>query len=509
MRCWLGLLLLLARVAEAALSTDPFVYDPDFNGGYVVEDRFASVTNNTNILGMRAAVSAAKDPSSDVIASGLVPPEYAGSPPANFGSTRYSAKGQRIPWGAPTSYAFFDNRYLDYPNASVIYISAVADVKVFEGYLFALVDIGEIGSNRDVQILSFTDGGPSTNGGMFINNTPAFQTGLDETGAALLPYCYQYYPVGLQCRLIAIAEYTTGAGRHVITMKRFFLNLNDGSLTVDNSFGISNNGAMDQAAPNALCDAGTACSWHVHTAKALRADTDSPTIYLAGTADASATESDALVVAVNGHDGSLSTNFGGGTGYAVNYQQYSSFGVGIAASSSGDETADVVYLAAGTSDGCGQKGIVTKLRAHVLGAGGAKTLPDYSWGNGGTRDVGGNPGSCAHVYTNVTDMILDGDNLDPDRLVLVGFENITTYPDPLFSVIRASDGALTLFSRGGFPALHPDNTPWGGAAFQSVVARGYGRYIVTGYLYDAAASYATLFGTASFRSDRIFGDGFD
>jgi len=37
------------------------------------------------------------------------------------------------------------------------------------------------------------------------------------------------------------------------------------------------------AAPDALCDAGSNCSWRVRAAKALRADTNAPTLYLAAT----------------------------------------------------------------------------------------------------------------------------------------------------------------------------------------------------------------------------------
>ena len=52
-------------------------------------------------------------------------------------------------------------------------------------------------------------------------------------------------------------------------------------------------------------------------------------------------------------------------------------------------------------------------------------------------------------------------------------------------------------------------TPWGHAVFADVAAAGNGRYVTAGYLYDAAAGDAVLFGTSRFSSDRIFGDGFD
>ena len=496
-----ALLFFFTKVAAAALSTDPFVYDPLFNGGVIVEDRFAAITASTAMLGLRVAVGA----SGDVIASGLVPAQFQ-SAGGNFGATRYNVLGQRVPWGNPTpAYSYFDSRYLDYPNGTSTYVSWVEDVKVFNGYVFALVDIGPAGGNRDVHILTFTDGGPVTNGGMFVADTGAFTTGLDEVGAALIPYCYEPF-VGAApvCLVIATATYATGQGRGVITMKRFLFHFADGTLTVDNSFGISNNGAMDLAAPDSLCDAGTSCSWRVESATALRTDTNAPTLYLAATVDTSALENNGVVIAVSGYDGSLSANLGSGSGIYPNYLGSSSAAVAVAATTAGPENTDVVYLATNASEVCGQKGSVTKLLTHVTGLpGGPLTLPDFQWGNGGSRNIGGNI-TCGNVYTTLTDMILDG-----DRLVLVGYEDlVSTIPDPLFSVVRASDGALTEFARAGFPALRANGTPWGGASFQSVASRGGGYYAVTGYIYDADNSFATLFGSASFVSDRIFGNDF-
>jgi len=132
------------------------------------------------------------------------------------------------------------------------------------------------------------------------------------------------------------------------------------------------------------------------------------------------------------------------------------------------------------------------------------TLPDFLWADGGTRDIGGNPGSCGNVYTSLTRVVLDG-----DRLAFSGYEDlVSTIPDPLFSVVRVSDGMLTEFARAGFTPMRADGTPWGGAVFADLVATGGGRYATTGFLYDASAGDALLFGTAQLRADRIFGDGF-
>lgn len=501
MKAVAGLFYVFTPLANAALSTDPFVYDPQFNGGVVIEDRFAATTQDTHDQGLRVTIGG----DGSVIASGLVGPAYqAPAPPGNFGMVRYGAAGERTPWASPTaSYSYFDNHYVDYPNSSGVNIGWVSDMKAFRGYVYALVDVGPANGNRDVHVLAFRDGD-----GTFVGDTSAFASGLDEMGAALVPYCEHHLVVNnvpvLECNLVAIATYWTGS-RNVITMKRFSINPADGGLSVSTTFGISNNGAMDQAAPDALCDAGSGCSWIASSATVLRsADDVNPTLYLAGTVQTSATEHDGVVIAVNGSDGSLADTFGNGSGIYVNYQASSSNGVVIAASTSGDPATDVVFLVAETPESCGARVAVTKLRAQVSGPGGPQTLPDYSWGNGGTRDIGGNGGLCGNVYTNVWDTLLDG-----DRLVVVGYETNGTFHEPLFAVVRAGDGALINYERGGFSPLRSDGSAWGGGVFASVAARGEGRYAVSGWLYDASAGNATLFGTASLVSDRIFGDDFE
>lgn len=491
--------LALALMQSAmALDNDPYVYDPGFNGGIVIEDRFAATTLNTGLLGLRLTTAA----NGDVIAAGIVPAAYQAAAPNNLGLVRYGVNGERVAWTSPSSaFSYFDNRYIDFPNSSSGNIGWVDDIKTLDGRIYVLVDIGPASGNRDVRIVIFTDGGA------FLDSMPAFTTGLDETGASLLPYCYLTFNGGSRiCKLVATANYSSSIGRQIITMKRFVVSPIDGSLGVDNSFGISNNGAMDQPMPNSLCDAGTNCSWYIRSAAALRTDTNAPTLYLTGTANTRSTETDAFVIAVNGYDGSLSSSFGGGSGIYVNYLAQSSAGSAIAASTSGDESTDIVYLASNTFESCGLKGAVTKLRAHVTTLpGGPFTLPDFSWANGGTRDIGGNPGSCGNVHTSLTGMVLDG-----NRLAFSGYEDIvSTIPDPLFAIVRVADGALTEFARAGFPAFRADGTLWGGTAYTDIVATGGGRYATTGYLYDTSANNATLFGTARFASDRIFGDGFD
>jgi len=83
-----------AKPASASpLDNDPFVYDPAFNYGLVLEDRFASPTTASYLLGLRLARAA----NGDIIAAGVVPAAYQSSPPANnLGLVRYGAHGERL-----------------------------------------------------------------------------------------------------------------------------------------------------------------------------------------------------------------------------------------------------------------------------------------------------------------------------------------------------------------------------------------------------------------------------
>jgi len=496
-----GVLAVTLTKPALALDNDPFVYDPAFNYGLVIEDRFAATTTASYLLGLRIARAG----NGDVIAAGIVPAAYQSSPPANnLGLARYGANGERLAWSTPTpSFVFYEDHYIDYPNSTSGNIGWVEDLAIVNGRIYALTDSAFNGSQRDVRIAIFNDGGA------FIDDMPAFTTGLDEVGSALVSYSYPTFdgsgnPVTRQM-LVAIAGYATSIGRQIITMKRFVVSPVDGSLAVDNSFGVSNNGAMDQPLPDEFCDAGANCSWNAWDAAVARGDTATPTFYLAGTVQTSNTQQDAFVAAINGYDGGMSSTFGRGNGIYVNYLEASSAGISVAVAAAAEAANDVVYLASDVGESCGQKGAVTKLRAQVTLPEGTMTLPDFFWADGGTRGIGGNPGSCGNVLTYLTQMVLDG-----DRLAFSGYENIvSTIPDPLFAVVRATDGRLTEFSRAGFTPMRADGTPWGGGVFSDLVAAGSGRYTTTGYLYDAAASNALLFGTARVVSDRVMGDGFD
>ena len=171
--------LTVKSVSASPLDDDPFAYDPSFNYGVVLEDRFASTTTASYLLGLRVAHAA----NGDIIAAGIVPAAYQSPPANNLGLVRYGPHGERLAWSAPSSqFVFYEDRYVDYPNSTSGTVGWLEDLKIINGRIYALTDSN--GGSRDVRIAIFTDGGA------FIDDMPAFTTGLDEVGAALIPYTY-------------------------------------------------------------------------------------------------------------------------------------------------------------------------------------------------------------------------------------------------------------------------------------------------------------------------------
>ncbi len=518
--------IILASVTHAASNTDPFAYDPQFNNGVIIEDRFASTTGETAMLGERVFISPRYigDTNGDIVANGKVAVAYQGSPGNNSGSVRYDYLGQRTAWGDPTSFdTYYYNRYLDWPNLTTSTVSRVDDVKTFHGYVITLLDLGPTASGS-TYLRTYTDGGPNTNGGQSVYGH-SVNSGISSAGAALVPYAYLTYDgAGNQItayRLIVVETTTSSSGQKRLTLKRFIFDIATGNLTVDTSFGTSGSGSVDEVAPNSICNAGTNCSWDVRAVAALRTDTDDPTLYLGGTAYSrtSSLRDDGVIVSVNGYDGSLnSSSFGGllTPGFYVNHLATPSDVMALAATTSGAAASDVVFVSSSESytyDDCPAYSVaVTKLLAQTPTGlhGFPATAADSTFADNGTQRFGGELADCLYS-TFPADMLVDD-----DRLVIVGSEGLvpavisSSPPElPLFAIVRASDGALTDYQRGVLSPLHADGTAWGGGTFNSVALRSSGHYAVTGSILDASANDASLFGTAVIASDRIFGNGFE
>ena len=494
--CGTGLMALSLVAANASPSTDPYVYDPAFNGGVVIEDRFAATTTDNQQIAQKLTLL----PNGDAVVAGLVPAAFQANQSAgyNLGLVRYGIDGSRVQWAGPTpTYSYFFDHYVDYPNGNTAAFQAIRGILHADGHVFVLVDYAFSATDYDVYIITFDDNGA------WVGTTAAFSTTLMEEGAGL---------VAIPGSLVAVATYKNGSGRGIVTLKRFARDLS-GTLIVDTAFGHSGNGAIDHAMPDERCDA-PPCSLYARAVTALRTDTAAPTLYIVGDAPNVGSDWNPFVMAVDGTVGDLATTFGSGTGIYVQYGDLAGSskldsGHAIAASTSGSATSDIVYLASGYAQHCGEATAITKLRASVTLPGGTSTLPDYNWGDGGTVLFGGDGSAICGAGTHVTvpnAMVLSG-----ARLAIVGRDEIagiiTPLRGPTLAILRVSDGALTEFH--DHLALRGDGSVWGPSSLDDLAAAAGGRFTASGTIQDAQSAGGQLFGTARFASDRIFADDYE
>lgn len=488
----------IARSAPASpLDQDPYVVDTHYNGGIIVDDRFAATTIDNRQLAQKLV----KLPNGDVVVAGLVPAAFQANQSDggfNLGLVRYGSDGSRVAWSTPTpAYTWYFDHYLGYPNTGSAKFTALRDLQYAGGRIYALVDFAYSASDTDVFIVTFDEQGT------FVAMTPAFTTSLVEFGAGL---------VASAGHLTAVATYLSG-GRDIITLKRFTID-GDGTPVVDTGFGHVGNGAIDQPMPDGLC-AAPPCSGVANAVTALRTETPSPTLYIVGYSIEQGANWNAMIMAIDGSSGDLATTFGSGSGIytidgAVPGTSSNDIGRSIVATTSGGPTSDVIYVGATWEQPCGSVAAITKLLASVALPGGPFTTPDFSWANGGTLLFGGDasaaPCSNGSHVTVPRAMAIDG-----DRLAIVGQDDligvITLLRGPMLAIVRLSDGVLTEFA--DHIALRADGTAWGTSSLDAIVSGGNGRFVATGTMRDSHSTLnGQLFGTTRFAADRIFGDGF-
>ncbi|HEY2394988.1 MAG TPA: hypothetical protein VGH81_03265 [Rudaea sp.] len=530
-----ALLAALAAAAHANPFLDHYTLDTAFNGGVVLDDRFATGIDTPHFAEQLAML-----PNGDVVVAGLVPTasQTGNIVGGNIGLVHYTADGGRTGWANPNAaYASYFNIYVTYPNSTSSKYSHIVDVKVVGDYIYVLADYQFSSTDKDVYIVVFgTDGS-------FVGAYSAFTTTLYEFGAALVPYSYSLIIGGLPrtfLKIIAVANYNSGTiveanntsiPHWVVTMKRFAIGAG-GLLSVDTTFGHIGNGAIDQPLPLDLCDAGTvnACSGAATHAVGVRTDTGTPTLYLVGnvsitTPQTTNAQTDAFVMAIDGGSGDLVPSFGNGGIYDQPLQigdpgfGYSNGGptTGILATRGATQSADLIYFA--TDDNaftfCSFYGAaIYKLHAFV-GPPFNLTLPDFSWAVGGKATLAATPDcSVSGAAEEALEFNPRSIASDGSRIAVGGYNN---NGDPMFTTVRLSDGLLTDF--GAHPWLRGDGSKWVGtktpggyldAGFDSVASSGNGTWTVTGTICDATATTAcALFGTTRLKSDSIFGNGFD
>ena len=494
-----SVMLAFLTVAHASvLDKDPFFYDPGFNGGITLEDRFAAISNNAS----QGASKLAWLSNGDLLVAGTIPAAFQNNQPDlrwNLGLVRYGPDGARVAWSNPTpAYVYFENRYIDFPNSTSAHFSLVRSVKVIAGYIYVMVDYVVDAQNTDVQIIAFREDGS------FIGAYDAFNTSLYENGAGLVAYSVPNCNGILPChKLIAVAFYKNGSDRYVVTTKRFSVGDSgpptftpNGTLAVDSVFGPYGNGANDFVAPDSACEAHQNCSLIPVDVAATRTDSFDPTVYIGGRfanyPGPEGAENRTFVMSISGASGSQYADFGG-TGYVT-----PTFDVAINLVDSASKliavpgmfrVTDVIYV------------VSTVVLCNAYATGVTKLYgsgsQDHEFGNDLLLFGGDLTLNCSSP-PGASQLAPAGAALDGTRLAIVGFENM--------AVVRTTDG--TLADLRSLSALRYDGTPWPYTRWADVIAAGTGRFIATGAMYDGGV-IPYQFATSRFRPDRIFGGEFE
>lgn len=506
--CFFG----LGTQAAAVLNTDPFVLDRTFDGGVVIEDRFAATSTSTSQLPARLA----RLSNGDIVVAGLVQPAYSSSTftPTNVGLVRYGPDGSRVPWTNPTpAYSYFNDMYLDYPNTSGAIFTSVDAVVALAGYIYVLADSYPSPGNHDADILAFGEDGH------FVGIYGAFVTSLEERGVGLVPYSIPNCNGVASCpMLIAFANYYSAGGRTIVTTKRFAMGTSgfpafvpNGTLTVDNTYGPYNNGANDFLAPNSTCVAGSNCNVWANAVTAVRTDSGYPTVYVGGYIDDSTGFMIASVIGVDGSSGLLLPDFGNAGFDEVDMNPPLVTGptavTAIAATTGGSRTDDDVFVVANVDMHC-SPGVGAALLEGV--SGGNPAL----WGKTGRAFYGGNdtyPCPTAYPATTAAAATIEG-----RRLVIAGKRMTHAPPSPdtidyEVGIVRTDDGQI-LDDRTQHLVMS-NGTPWGTppdfySGWSDVTGNGSGEFFLTGKLSDPNTG-ALIFGTTRIASDRIMGSSFD
>ena len=478
------------------LYPDQYVYDPAFNGGGIIDDRFAGGAGNRYLAQKLAQLS-----NGNVVVAALVPAAYQPNGTYyNLGLVHYGPHGERIGWTDPTpAYSYFYNIYIDYTNSNSETYLAVDDIKQSGDFFYVLTE------HKDSSEYSFITH-VFTLDGTFVQALPQGGSLDREHGVGLVFYSYTISIGGIPHsvrKMLVVSSYSGSYGSGPdIGLRRYDV-YSDGTLAYDASFGNGGSGALFHQFPGTICGSAY-CSVLATSAAALRTNTSAPTVYVAGGVQRGGSNWDVFVMALEGDTGALSAIFGSGSG--IYLQAYDLAGSdqfdqaqGIVATTSGAESNDVLYLASSVDDQCGGSATaLTKLNvAAIIPGGQYVTMPDASWGSAGTTMFGGYSGGCAGVIGTLPSVLL----LDGSRLVIGGTQTAYNDYQPTLAIARVSDGALTEFS-----SFAP--APWDEGGIAAMVPAGNAEYTATGTMLDAV-NQGELAGTFRFSSDRIFGNGFD
>ena len=500
-----------------SLQHDPHVLDTTGLCGGTVVDPFGNQQRQAH--GRRIV----QMPNGDLLVVALAP-RYGQDPAANglwnIGLVRYTTPCRAIAWDHAGQYGFQDNRYLVYPGVDDPRYGAINDVQVQGSYIYVLADRHETTSGssaRDVYVVVFHVDGT------FVGIYPAMNSDRDERGAGLA----FYQDTGGFPKLPPAKFYVAGTSYDIFpvtgprpTLVRMTRNAN-GGLSRDSNLGSSGNSTyLYYTQPDELCEAGARPCQAVTNDIALTVDLFGALnrVYLAGAVRFNGSGNwDYLTIAVN-YNGVPDSGFGINGQSIVWFDRPGSNGRDVANAivarnvTTFPSVADEVYLvgevaqqaAAGGNNGNRGIGVVK------LGNNGY-TVSTFA--NNGQLLFGGCAAlPCMTPFQQSDDaesyprsMVLSG-----DRLLIAGREGrrppcvISVVGGPCVIQPHGYSGELAVVTReSGIVIDHGSHL--GNSNFYGVLAGPGGRITTVGTWFDGGLARAL---TAQFRSDRLFGDGF-
>lgn len=509
----------------AALQDDPHGFDPALCGNGTVVDWF-SQTVAGNAEGRRIV----RLPDGDFVVAALTAPFGADATSNglwNIGLARYRLPCITVPWPAAGIYGHWENRYVVYPGSSVPRYGEIRDLAVFGGQIYVLADRhggNDAGSQRDVYVVVFDlDGG-------FVGFYPALDSDLDERGAGFVfhqapgippapPPPAKLYVAATSYNVFPVVGPTPSLAR--------LSRAGDGSLSRDGNLGAGGNQAtVHYGQPDTYCAAGANPCQAVANGIALSEGLGGTIqrIYLAGAARRTTLgDWDFLVVGVNAN-GVRDTSFGSA------WLPGGRAGFAMVPFNAGGNLRDVGNAIAV------QRGIGND-RIHVTGE---VAQQPAAGGNGGNRGIGiarllhnGDPdpafgldagrvllGGCPAAPC--IDAFGRGDAeefpraiaVDQDRLVVVGREGRrglcpgAAVGQPCGGVLAPHyyEPSLAIVGLDGRVREHAAlGVGLGDGILHGLVVSPDRRLTTVGWVRDAERRRLLV---ARFRSDRIFGDGF-
>lgn len=498
----------LAPPALADPLKEAFVPDATFNYGFIIDDRFATVSNDTDFHGRKIA----RLSDGNVVVVGLVPAAYQvdqANGLFNIGLVRYGPAGERVPWPAPSAaYVSFFDRYIQFPNAYSKF-SRIGGLVVAGGFIFVLADYTFSESQQQADVVVFREDG--TYIGWYIASSTLFESGVGMVSFTL-GGVRRLFTVNRVLNWIMDDSANYGFYERYLGLNRFTVGA-DGALTGDAAFG--SGGRSD------IRD-------HTCTYYTGDCDFDAVAISLVGSGNATLGVYEAYAVArwcafcrgglVVGGSPLQVTKFSPTTGSLIQRSvvELAEPGPGgllfdldprdIVATRSvlvGGGFADSVYLLARTGNPCA---------GNYPGAG-AVALVDGS----GTLDPTFGTGGFVHFGTPQACPAADVATADPQALALGAYDRLAVVGSvhdgavnpaesaPFLAILRTDLGGVADDSVQ--PALQYNGTPWGSlAGFYDVIATDGATFTAAGTMTTASA--AAQFGTARYHSDRIFADDF-